>query len=81
MRLQDDVSFVCMYITGLWIADLGVNQVLQAVESDIRGSISAVQSSMNMIFDGGKFLLVIALPRPSTFGFLILMSFVAVLIG
>jgi len=66
---------------GLWIADLSVNQILQGVEDEIRGTVNGVQSSMNMIFDTCKFVLVIIFPLPETFGILICISFVAVFSG
>jgi len=66
---------------GLWIADLSVNQILQGVEDEIRGTINGVQISMNMLFDTCKFVLVIILPLPETFGILICISFIAVFSG
>ncbi|XP_046645830.1 solute carrier family 40 member 1-like [Daphnia pulicaria] len=66
---------------GLWVADLSVNQLLQEVDDQIRGTINGVQSSMNMIFDTAKFLLVIACPWPQTFGILVCISFSAVFSG
>nr|CAH0102249.1 unnamed protein product [Daphnia galeata] len=66
---------------GLWVTDLSVNQVLQQVDDQIRGTINGVQSSMNMIFDTAKFLLVIACPWPQTFGILVCISFSAICAG
>ena len=66
---------------GLWVADLSVNQVLQTVDDEVRGTINGVQSSVNMLFDTTKLLLVIALPRPATFGYLIFASFSFICIG
>ena len=66
---------------GLWVADLSVNQVLQTVDDEVRGTINGVQSSMNMLCNTCKLLLVIALPRPATFGFLIFASFSAICLG
>ena len=67
---------------GLWVADLSVNQVLQnRVENEIRGTVNGVQSSMNMILDTMKYLLVIALPYPNTFGYLVCASFAAICVG
>lgn len=70
-----------LLVIGLWMADLSVNQVLQLVEDNIRGTINGVQSSMNMIFNTLKFLLVIACPWPQTFGILVCISFTAVSSG
>ena len=67
--------------SGLWIADLSVNQVLQGVEDQIRGTINGVQSSMNMIFNTAKFILVIACSWPKTFGFLVCVSFAFICTG
>lgn len=55
--------------------------MLQGVAEDVRGTVNGVQSSVNMVMDTAKFLLVIALPRPATFGYLVCFSFVAVFIG
>ena len=66
---------------GLWVADLSVNQVLQEVDDQIRGTVNGVQSSMNMIFDTAKFLLVIACPWPTTYGILVCISFAAICAG
>ena len=79
------VSFLLLLpigdIPGLWVADLSVNQVLQEVDDQIRGTINGVQSSMNMIFDTTKFLMVIACPWPQTFGILVCISFGAICAG
>lgn len=69
------------YDSGLWVADLSVNQVLQEIDGTIRGTINGVQSSMNMIFDTTKFLLVIACPWPQTYGILVCISFSAICAG
>jgi len=66
---------------GLWVADLSVNQILQGVEEGVRGTVNGAQSSMNMIFDTCKFVLVIVYPLPQTFGFLVCISFMAIICG
>ena len=43
-----------------------------------RGTVNGVQSSLNMIMDMIKFILVIAVPAPRHFGFLIIVSFLFV---
>ena len=63
------------------MADLSVNQVLQEVDDQIRGTVNGVQSSMNMMFDTAKFLLVIACPWPTTYGILVCISFAAICAG
>jgi len=66
---------------GLWLADLSVNQVLQGVTDDVRGVVYGVQNSVNMMMNTAKFVLVIWLPTPATFGHLIGVSFTAVCTG
>lgn len=66
---------------GLWVADLSVNQILQGVEDGVRGTVNGVQSSMNMIFDTCKFVLVIIFPLPQMFGFLVCISFMGIVFG
>ena len=67
---------------GLWLADLSVTQILQeSVEESMRGSLNGVQGSLNSAMDMVKFVLVIALPDPETFGWLILVSFASICCG
>merc|ERR1719228_1669382 len=67
---------------GLWVTDLSVNQVQQVqVEQHKRGVVGGVQSSLNNFFNMTKFLLVILLPNPNTFGILIILSFIFVSLG
>ena len=63
------------------MADLSVNQLLQGVDDEIRGTINGVQSSINKIFGTAKYLLVIACPRPTTYGILVCISFAAICTG
>lgn len=46
-----------------------------------RGVVNGVQSSVNQLMSLVKDLLVIALPNPLTFGFLIIASWVSILCG
>jgi len=67
---------------GLWIADLSVTQIFQEeVEESQRGIINGVQDSLNKFMDLIKFVLVILLPSPETFGYLIFISWVFVFLG
>ena len=67
---------------GLWLADLSVTQILQEnVEEEKRGVIGGVQTSLCSTLDLVKFVLVLFLPNPHTFGLLIILSFTAILCG
>jgi iron-regulated transporter 1 len=67
---------------GLWIADLSVTQIFQEeVEESQRGVINGVQDSLNKLMDLVKFALVIFLPSPDTFGYLIFLSWFFVFLG
>ncbi len=48
---------------------------------DVRGVVYGVQNSVNMMMNTAKFVLVIWLPTPATFGHLIGVSFTAVCTG
>ena len=61
---------------GLWVADLSITQILQEeVEENQRGIIGGVQTSLESTLNLIKFLFVLLLPNPHTFGILILLSF------
>ena len=61
---------------GLYIADLSVHQIFQEeLEEQQRGTVSGVQTGLCSLMDLLKFGLVIALPHPNEFGFLIILSF------
>ncbi|XP_077978181.1 solute carrier family 40 member 1-like [Glandiceps talaboti] len=67
---------------GLWCFDLVVTQLLQEnVLETQRGVVNGVQSSLNSLMDMLHFILVIFLPRPETFGILIILSFLFVFSG
>ncbi|PSN31852.1 hypothetical protein C0J52_13071 [Blattella germanica] len=67
---------------GLWLADISITQIMQeGVSENKRGVIHGVQDSLNMGMDMLKSLLVILFPYPQQFGFLIVLSFIAVLLG
>ena len=64
------------------MADLTINQLLQEnVPEGERGAIGGVQSALNRVMDLLKFVLVLILPRPETFGVLIILSVVFVFMG
>ena len=64
------------------MADMIVTQLLQEnVIERKRGMVTGVEESLNMLMDMIKFVLVIFMPHIHTFGFLILVSFMAVFTG
>ena len=66
----------------LWMADLTISQLLQENVADKeRGVVGGVQSSLNRFMDLLKFLLVVCLPNPESFGILIIISFLFVVMG
>ncbi|XP_037089441.1 solute carrier family 40 member 1-like [Pollicipes pollicipes] len=67
---------------GLWISDLSVTQLLQErVPEWRRGTISGVQSALNMTMDTAKNLLVVFIPHAQDFGVLIILSYIFWVIG
>ena len=67
---------------GLWLVDLVVTQlILETVSERHRGKVNGVQFSLNMFLDLLKFLLVILVPHPAYFGFLVLASFAFIVLG
>ncbi|XP_067931981.1 solute carrier family 40 member 1-like [Watersipora subatra] len=67
---------------GLWTFDLSVNQLLiERVNQSQRGIVNGVQSSLNMLMDLLKYILVIAVPDPRHFGILICLSFLFIILG
>ena len=65
-----------VYVAGLWASDLTVTQLLlETPQENQRGVVNGVQSSLNKFMDLVKYLLVIVLPWPQTFGYLIILSF------
>lgn len=67
---------------GLWAYDLVVTQLVQenVVETE-RGVFNGVQRALECSFDMIHFILVIALPCPETFGYLVIASVVFIMIG
>ena len=64
------------------MVDLAINQIIQeGVEEKERGSVGAVQTSINNIFSLTKFTVVILFNDISQYGFLVIMSVSAVLIS
>ncbi|XP_052286243.1 solute carrier family 40 member 1-like isoform X2 [Dreissena polymorpha] len=67
---------------GLWMADLTITQLfMESIRENERGIVNGVQTSLNTMMDMLKFVLVIAIPQPELFGFLILLSFSFICIG
>jgi hypothetical protein len=64
------------------MADMTINQLLQEnVSEQERGVVGGVQSALNRFMDMLKFVVVIFLPHPETFGILIIISFLLVVVG
>ncbi|ODM98129.1 Solute carrier family 40 member 1 [Orchesella cincta] len=67
---------------GLWVTDLSISQLLQdSVEESKRGVINGVQNSINQSMDLIKFVFVIFLPSPQTFGYLIILTWIFSILG
>ena len=64
---------------GLWLSDLVIHQIIQEnVEEKQRGIIGGAQNSFNTIFDLIKYCLVIGLSDVTQYGFLVILSVIAV---
>ena len=64
---------------GLWLSDLVIHQIIQeSVEEKERGIIGGAQNSFNTIFDLIKYFLVIILSDVTQYGYLVIVSVVAV---
>ena len=74
-------SYGTVSATGVINVFFTAVQVLQGVTDDVRGVVYGVQNSVNMMMNTAKFVLVIWLPTPATFGHLIGVSFTAVCTG
>ncbi|KAI3385027.1 hypothetical protein SNEBB_005677 [Seison nebaliae] len=60
---------------GLWTIDLAINQLLQIrILPEIRGTVNGVQHSLNTAFNLIRFILVLILPKPKSFGHLVIIS-------
>jgi len=67
---------------GLWNLDLTITQILQEqVEESERGIVNGVQHSLQDLLDMIKFILVIFIPHPKHFAYLVILSFVFVTTG
>ena len=67
---------------GLWVSDLTITQLLQEnVKEEHRGVIGGVQNGLNSAMDTIKYILVIALPEPETFAWLIIASYGFICLG
>ena len=64
------------------MCDLTVTQLLlEEPDPSVRGAVNGVQNGLNKLMDLLKFVLVIALPLPQTFGYLILASYACIALG
>ncbi|XP_038044954.1 solute carrier family 40 member 1-like [Patiria miniata] len=67
---------------GLWMFDLVTTQLIQEnVQENQRGVFNGVQRSLECSMDMLHFILVIILPAPETFGYLIVISFFFICTG
>jgi len=67
---------------GLWNLDLTITQILQEQVAEAeRGIVNGVQHSLQDLLDMIKFILVIFIPHPKDFAFLIILSFLFVTAG
>ncbi|KAI6192358.1 Solute carrier family 40 protein [Aphelenchoides bicaudatus] len=67
---------------GLWMADLSITQIMQqTVPERERGTVFGVQTAFCQLFSLSKDLVVLTLPDPRTFGYLIMMSVAFVTAG
>lgn len=65
---------------GLWLTDLAIHQIIQeTVPEKKRGAIAGAQSSLNYFFDTIKYAAVIYLSDVSHYGYLVMISTVAVI--
>ena len=64
------------------MCDLTVTQLLiEEPDPSIRGAVNGVQNALNKFMDLIKFVLVIGLPLPETFGYLVIASYTCVALG
>jgi len=67
---------------GLWNLDLTITQILQEqVGESERGIVNGVQHSLQDLLDMIKFILVIFIPHPKHFAYLVILSFIFVTAG
>jgi len=67
---------------GLWNLDLTITQILQEqVGESERGIVNGVQHSLQDLLDMIKFVLVIFIPHPKHFAYLVILSFIFVTAG
>ena len=67
---------------GLWMFDLAVSQLIQEkVPTKERGVVSGVMNAMNSNMDMLHYVLVIVAPRPQDFRYLIVVSYLMVVLG
>ena len=69
-------------ILGLWMADLTITQLfLETVDVTERGIVNGVQNAINQLLDLVKYAVVILLPVPEVFGYLVIISFSFICLG
>ena len=64
------------------MADLSITQLfLETVDVTERGIVNGVQNAINQLMELIKFAIVILLPEPEAFGYLVLISFCFICLG
>ncbi|XP_060598850.1 solute carrier family 40 member 1-like isoform X2 [Ruditapes philippinarum] len=67
---------------GLWLADLTITQLfLESVDVTERGIVAGVQNALNELMDMLKYAIVILLPVPEVFGYLVIISYCFICLG
>lgn len=73
------LAFLIIIFSGLWLADLTVNQLQQErVPEKIRGRVGGTQHSLNQFFDLLRYAFIICLPRMPQFGYHVFISVLSV---
>ncbi|XP_053374081.1 solute carrier family 40 member 1-like [Mercenaria mercenaria] len=67
---------------GLWLADLTITQLfLESVDVTERGIVAGVQNALNQLMDMIKYAIVLLLPVPEVFGYLVIISYCFICLG
>ncbi|KAL4222354.1 hypothetical protein ACF0H5_018393 [Mactra antiquata] len=67
---------------GLWMADLTITQLfLESVDVTERGIVAGVQNAINQLMDMLKYAIVLLLPVPEVFGYLVIISYSFICLG
>ncbi|XP_052783314.1 solute carrier family 40 member 1-like isoform X2 [Mya arenaria] len=67
---------------GLWMADLTITQLfLESVDVTERGIVAGFQNALNQLMEMLKYVVVILLPLPQVFGYLVFISYGFIALG